>query len=105
MDGQKKVKNLRYKKIVSIHIESVLLVDIHQKKSLKALMAFDGYTNTCVFSYWVEHFLCSVISNGDVVVMDNAKFHKNHCIKALIEAKGARLLFLPTYSPDLNPIA
>ena len=75
-----------------------------KQKIIKALMEFSGYTNTSVFAHWVEYSLCPVISKGDVVIMDNASFHKNHRIQDLIETKDARLLFLPPYSPDLNPI-
>ena len=48
--------------------------------------------------------LSKCLKNGDVVVMDNASFHKSKKIKDLIEKTGASLIFLPPYSPDLNPI-
>ena len=102
--GRKRSKVLRRKNSFSSQRVSIIGGYTPKQKSLKALMEFNGYTDTSIFSHWVEHFLCSVISKGDVVIMDNASFHKNHRIQELIEAKGARLLFLPTYSPDLNPI-
>lgn len=71
---------------------------------LKAPMHFKGTTNTVVFNAWVENILCPELKKGDVVVMDNATFHKSSQTKILIENKGAMLLFQPTYSPDLNKI-
>lgn len=71
---------------------------------LKAPMRFKGTTNTAVFNAWVEKILCPELNEGDVVIMDNATFHKSSQTKILIENKGATLLFQPKYSPDLNKI-
>ena len=65
---------------------------------------FDGYCDTIVFNTWIEECLLENLNPGDVVVLDNASFHKSAKTQELIESKGARLLPLPTYSPDLNPI-
>lgn len=67
-------------------------------------MLFEGTCNTLVFNAWVEQFLAPLLSENHVVVMDNAIFHKSQKTKDLITATGATLLFLPPYSPDLNPI-
>ncbi len=56
------------------------------------------------FETYVEHFLCPELKAGQVVIMDNLSAHKGERIRALIESKGAHLLFLPAYSPDFNPI-
>jgi transposase len=56
------------------------------------------------FETWVETQLAPTLSKGDVVILDNVGFHKSERAEQLVKAKGAWLLFLPTYSPDLNPI-
>jgi len=60
--------------------------------------------NAAIFRDYVETFLLRDIGPGDVVVMDNLSSHKNDAVRAAIESVGAELLFLPPYSPDLNPI-
>lgn len=67
-------------------------------------MVFYRSCNTRVFEAWVEQFLIKELEPGQVVVMDNAAFHKSANTRALIESVGCELLFLPPYSPDLNPI-
>ena len=67
-------------------------------------MLFEGTCNTNVFNTWIEKFLCPELDKETVVIMDNATFHKSAETKTLIEDTGATLLFLPPYSPDLNPI-
>lgn len=53
---------------------------------------------------WIEKFLIPELSPGQVVIMDNATFHKSKKTQELIEKASCRVLFLPPYSPDLNPI-
>lgn len=60
--------------------------------------------NARIFETWIETQLAPTLSHGDVVILDNVAFHKSERAEELGEAKGARLLFLPPYSPDLNPI-
>lgn len=67
-------------------------------------MTIDSGTDTQVFETFVEQVMCKHLEEGDVVVMDNLSAHKSAKVKALIEAAGARLLFQPPYSPQLNPI-
>ena len=69
-----------------------------------APMQFKGYCNTEVVLAWVKDGLLPELTRGDVVVMDNASFHKSPRIAEAFEQAGVRLLFLPPYSPDLNPI-
>ena len=71
---------------------------------MTALMVLDGPMNGVAFQAYVGQVLASTLSPGDVVVMDNLPAHKSVAIRVLIEAVGARLLYLPPYSPDLNPI-
>ena len=69
-----------------------------------APMVFNSSCNTDLFNNWVEHFLIKELQPGQVVIMDNASFHKSQKTKELIESVGCKLIFLAPYSPDLNPI-
>ena len=73
----------------------------------KDILAPFCYTGTCnkqLFEAWVEQILCPELSPGQVVILDNATFHKSEKTKILIEEAQCELIFLPPYSPDLNPI-
>jgi transposase len=63
-----------------------------------------SYRDAKAFEVYVEHFLAPSLSQGQVVVMDNLGAHRPKRIRELIEARGAELVFVPSYSPDLNPI-
>ena len=65
---------------------------------------FDGAINGVRFLAYVTQVLAPTLRPGDLVVMDNLKAHKVNGVRDAIEAQGARLLYLPPYSPDLNPI-
>ena len=65
---------------------------------------FDGPINGERFLAYVEQFLVPTLKPGDIVVLDNLGSHKGKAVRKAIRAAGARLLFLPKYSPDLNPI-
>lgn len=69
-----------------------------------ACMSLDGATDTEAFRAYVADVLCPTIRPGDIVVMDNLAPHKSAPTLALLAAVGAEVLFLPAYSPDLNPI-
>jgi transposase len=69
-----------------------------------ACATFDGPVDGDAFVAWLDHDLCPQLNKGDVVVMDNLSAHKNPGVARAIEAVGARLLYLPPYSPDFNPI-
>jgi transposase len=69
-----------------------------------ATMTIEGATDTEVFCAYVEQVLCPTLSAGDIVVMDNLSAHKAAAVRTLIESRGAHLIYLPPYSPDLNPI-
>jgi transposase len=69
-----------------------------------ASMTVEGATDSEAFEAYVEHFLAPSLSKGQVVVLDGLGAHRTQRITELIEARGADLLFLPSYSPDLNPI-
>jgi transposase len=65
---------------------------------------FDGATTTDLFVAFLERFLLPVLEPGQVVVFDNLSAHKSPRVDALVESKGAKVLRLPPYSPDFNPI-
>ena len=63
-----------------------------------------GATDTDVFLAYVEHALVPELKPGDVVILDNLQPHKAARVRELVQGAGARLLYLPPYSPDFNPI-
>lgn len=67
-------------------------------------LAVEGSTNARVFETYVERVLGPTLREGQVVIMDNLSAHKVERIRELIEERGCELLYLPSYSPDLNPI-
>ena len=67
-------------------------------------MTIEEATDADIFLAFVEQVLCPALKQGDLVVMDNLSSHKVPAVRARIESAGARLLYLPPYSPDLNPI-
>lgn len=74
------------------------------RRGLTALMDVEGGTSTDVFLDFVCEHLLPTLRKGDVVVMDNLAAHRAVAVRSTIESRGARVLFTPTYSPDLNPI-
>jgi transposase len=67
-------------------------------------MVVDGPMDGELFLAWVEQFLCPTLRPGDIAILDNLSSHKVQGVAEAVQAMGARLLPLPTYSPDLNPI-
>jgi len=75
-----------------------------RSRGLTAPFVVDQPMNRRIFDLWVETQLAPTLSKGDVVILDNLPAHKSARAEAVIRAKGAWLLYLPPYSPDLNPI-
>lgn len=71
---------------------------------IEAPCVVDGPINGRSFCAYVEQFLVPTLSPGDIVVMDNLGSHKGKAVRTAIRGAGAKLFFLPPYSPDLNPI-
>jgi len=71
---------------------------------IDAPCVIDGPINGQTFGLYVEQFLLPTLKPGDIVIMDNLGSHKGPKIRKAIRGVGAKLLFLPPYSPDLNPI-
>ena len=78
--------------------------DDYLLENLKLGFCYNGTCNTDLFNYWIEHFLVPEIQPGFTIIMDNATFHKSQKTRELIQKSGCEILFLPPYSPDLNPI-
>jgi transposase len=82
-----------------------LIASITLGGAIGASMTVEGGTDAAAFEAYVEHFLAPTLSEGQVVVLeDGLGAHRTDKVRELIEARGAELLFLPSYSPDLNPI-
>jgi len=73
-------------------------------RGMVATMTIEEATDADIFLAFMEQVLCPALQPGDVVVMDNLSSHKIPAVRARIENAGAELLYLPPYSPDLNPI-
>ena len=72
-------------------------------RGMIATMTIEEATDADIFLAFVEQVLCPALKQGDLVVMDNLSSHKVPAVRAWIESAGAQLLYLPPYSPDLNP--
>ncbi len=83
---------------------SIIAAWLSKKKEMIAPYVFTGYTDSRRFNIWLEKYLLPELKEGQVVIMDNAAFHKSPRTKELIESVGCSLLYQPSYSPDLNPI-
>jgi len=86
------------------HWHTTTIISSIRLDGTTACMTIGEATDTEVFATYVRHILCPSLRPGDIVVMDNLRPHKNGHTLALIAAAGAEVLFLPAYSPDLNPI-
>lgn len=86
------------------HWKTTTFVGALRCSGLTAPMLLDGAMNKAAFKAYVEHVLVPSLTPGDVVVMDNLTSHKSPEIRTAIKSAGAFLLYLPAYSPDLNPI-
>ena len=86
------------------HWKTTTLIAALCSGGIRCSTVVDGAINGNVFQAFVEQVLVPQLRPGDVVVLDNLSSHKGAATRALIEKAGARLLFLPPYSPDLNPI-
>ncbi len=82
----------------------VNMIAAYCQKQIFAPFTIEGSCNRTVFETWLEKCLIPALKPGQVVIMDNATFHKGGRIQELIESADCRLLYLPPYSPDLNRI-
>ena len=84
------------------HTQTFLAALRHDR--IEAPCVFDGPINGELFRAYVEHVLVPTLGPGDIVILDNLGSHKSKAVRQMIKAAGAKLFFLPRYSPDLNPI-
>jgi transposase len=84
--------------------ENVTLISSISLEGMGSSMSIEGSVDGEAFMLYVEHFLCPNLSPGQIVVMDNLQVHKTKRVRELIEGCGCSLVFLPSYSPDFNPI-
>lgn len=86
------------------HWKSQTFIAALRCHGLTAPCVLDHPMNRISFEHYVEHFLAPTLSKGDVVILDNLSSHKSDKAKNILKEIGAWFLFLPPYSPDLNPI-
>ncbi|ACA21142.1 transposase and inactivated derivatives-like protein [Methylobacterium sp. 4-46] len=86
------------------HWKTTTVVAGLRLSGITAPFVLDGPINRETFQTYVERVLVPELTPGDILVMDNLGSHKGPAVRAAVEAAGARLLFLPPYSPEFNPI-
>jgi transposase len=86
------------------HWQTLTFIAALRIDPIDAPCLFDGPINGVSFLVYVEEVLVPTLQPGDIVIMDNLGSHKASAVRRAIRAVGARLFFLPPYSPDLNPI-
>jgi len=86
------------------HWQTTTLITALGVEGIRCLTLVDGPIDADLFEAFVEQILVPQLRWGDLVVMDNLSSHKRATTRRLIESAGAQLVFLPPYSPDLNPI-
>jgi transposase len=84
--------------------KNVTLISSISLEGMGPSMSIEGSADGETFALYVEHFLCPTLGEGQIVVMDNLQVHKSNRVRELIEGRGCSLVFLPSYSPDFNPI-
>ena len=86
------------------HWKTTTFVGALRSTGMTAPMVLDGAMDGATFEAYVRQMLVPTLKPGDIVVLDNLPAHKRGAIREAIEGAGARLMYLPPYSPDLNPI-
>lgn len=69
-----------------------------------APLQYNGTTDSILFEFWFENYLLKEVNRNSIIILDNATFHKKSILSELAKSKNCEVLFLPPYSPDLNPI-
>jgi hypothetical protein len=82
----------------------ITVISALKDRKLLAPMWFEGNTDTNIFNEWIEKCLVPELKPNQIIVIDNATFHKSEATRKLIESVECKLLYLPPYSPDFNPI-
>jgi len=84
--------------------ENITMLGALSAVGLEAMMTVNGATDSEVFTAFMREVLAPTLRPGDIVVLDNLSAHRSQAAREAVEQRGARLVFLPPYSPDLNPI-
>jgi hypothetical protein len=84
--------------------KNITLLASITREGMGPCLAVEGATTREVFEAYLEHVLAPSLRPGEVVVMDNLSAHKGGRVKELVESRGCTLLYMPPFSPDLNPI-
>lgn len=84
--------------------ERVSWITALRDKTLLAPLTFEGSCNRDLFETWLANCLIPQLNPGDIIIIDNATFHRGAMIQELVEAAGCEIWYLPSYSPDLNKI-
>ena len=84
--------------------ENVTMLGALSLSGVEALMTVNGATDGDIFLAFVREVLAPALHEGDVVIWDNLSAHRSQAVSEAVESRGARLIFLPPYSPDMNPI-
>jgi transposase len=93
-----------FAKVPHGHWKTTTFLAALRVSGLSAPLVVDGAINGAVFRAYVEQQLAPTLSAGEIVIMDNLNSHKVAGVREAIESRGAELVYLPPYSPDLNPI-
>jgi transposase len=97
--GQKVITKVSGKKFKRINI----VAGICQGEWI-APLEYTGVTDHVLFEYWFENCLLQEVKPGSIIILDNATFHKKSVLPIIARRKDCTVIFLPPYSPDLNPI-
>ena len=84
--------------------KNISLLCAIDSEGVKSSMSVEGAVDSKAFESYIEHFLAPTLERGQIVAMDNLSSHKSKRVQRLIKDAGCELLFLPPYSPDMNPI-
>jgi transposase len=86
------------------YIRTSIISALNYENKLIAPFIFDGMTDTDLVLWWVKNILIRALPKNSIIIWDNASFHKSKSLKEILEEAGHTMIFLPAYSPDLNPI-
>jgi transposase len=102
--GRSRVGERLVAKVPHGHWKTTTLIAALGHAGMRCSMTIDAAVNRAAFEAFVKQILLPTLSGGEIVVMDNLASHKGTAVKQMIESAGATVLYLPPYSPDLNPI-
>ena len=93
-----------YSKISGKKFKRLNIVAAKQGKKIIASMQYECSMDSTLFEYWFEYQLLPAVSEDSVIIMDNASFHRKNKLFEIADSHNRSIIFLPPYSPELNPI-